>query len=98
MDPENQTYCVVCTALIVRYKRLCLFLAIAVLVVGLGFPLLHMMILWTCAQNAAIRSQTCVDAEALSFGRGIILPSTLVIGEVAAAIFVGLWCVRNVYR
>ncbi len=102
MDPENpqETYCAICTSLTVRYRRLCLFLAIAILVVGLTFPLMHIMVLWTCGQTAANirKGQTCADAEALSFGRGIIVPSTLVIGEVAAAITIGVWCVRHVYR
>jgi hypothetical protein len=81
--------------LVARRKKICLFLAIAVLVVGLVFPLMHIAILWTCGLHAArARSPTCVDAEALSFGRGIIVPSTLVIGEVAVAIIVGVWCIR----
>jgi hypothetical protein len=99
MDQENpRGSCgATCAILAAHHKKICLFLAIAVLVVGLAFPLMHIAILWTCGLNAArTRSPTCVDAEALSFGRGIIVPSTLVIGEVAAAVIVGVRCIRGV--
>ncbi len=100
MSLENQQipFGVFCASITSRHKKLCTTLAVVVLLLCMLGPVTHIMLLLSCGGAQTRYTVGCGLAFAFSFGRGVIVPATLLAGEIAVAGVIGLWCTRNVCR
>ncbi len=91
-----------CTARIARRKKTAIAVCLCLFALAAAPPVVHLSILAACGAAAPPElpenSAICQFVGWLGLGQGALIPGLAAIAVVAIAVFVGIWCARNVFR